>query len=561
MPEGTSTPALLITGGRVLLRGSVLEVPVALADGLIVGIGEDAADALPDGPREQLDAAGGLVLPGFQDSHVHPHHAGRNLVQVDLVDAESIDEYLAIVAAYARANPEQAWIAGGGWSMPAFPGGVPTKDLLDRVVPDRPVFLMNSDGHGAWVNSLALELAGITAATTQPSDGRIEVDAEGVPNGCLQEGAADLVGRLVPALSDDELDRGFLAAQERLLAWGVTAWQDAMVETGARGMDNLASYRRIDADGRLIARVVGAHWWERSAGLEQIEQFEAARAELSGMRFTTPSVKIMQDGVAENFTAAMLEPYLDACGCPSGNAGTSFVDPAELRVVAGALSDAGFRVHFHALGDRAVRETLDAIEAVGTMVRPMLAHLQLVHPDDIPRFGSLGAIASIQPLWARHEAQMDDLTIPFLGARRAAWQYPFASLLRAGAVLALGSDWPVSTANPLEILHTAVNRAPAGRTDRPLHGEQALSLAQAIEGYTEGTAFANGTEDRNGRLAIGLDADVVVLDADPFQAPLAEISDRRVAYTIVDGRVVYEAGSRNPSASGRTESRFTRELA
>lgn len=560
MPEGTAGSPLLITGGRVLLRGSVFETSIAVAHGKILAIGEDADAALPPGPREHLDAQGGLVLPGFQDSHVHPHHAGRNLVQVDLVDADTIDEYLAIIVAYAAANPEQSWIAGGGWSMPAFPGGVPTRELLDRVIPDRPVFLMNSDGHGAWVNSLALELAGITVATPQPADGRIEVDASGVPNGCLQEGAADLVGRLVPALGDDELDRGFLLAQERLLAWGVTAWQDAMVESGARGIDNLSSYRRLDAAGRLVARVVGAHWWERSGGLEQIESFRAGEVR-PGARFTTPSVKIMQDGVAENFTAAMLEPYLDACGCPSGNTGTSFLDPTELRLTAAALTEAGFRVHFHALGDRAVRETLDTIEAVGTMDRPMLAHLQLVHPDDIPRFAALGAIASIQPLWARHEAQMDELTIPFLGARRAAWQYPFASLLRSGAVLALGSDWPVSTADPLEIMHTAVNRAPAGRTERPLHGEQALSLAEAIEGYTAGTAFANGTEGRNGRLALGFDADLVILDADPFQSPVAEISERRVVYTVVDGRVVYEARSSTPPVSGRTEALSTRELA
>lgn len=548
MHHDRTPEAILITGGRVFIDGHVQEVPVALVDGRIAAIGGDAVDALPLTPSQTIDAAGGLVLPGFQDSHIHPHHAGNTLVTCDLSGEDTIDGYLARIAAYAAEHPDREWITGGGWGMDLFPGGVPTKDLLDRVVPDRPVYLPNRDGHGAWVNSKALEIAGVTRDTPDPVSGRIERDADGHPVGCLQEGAMELVSLHVPTLDDDMVDEGFLLAQKQLFAWGVTAWQDAMVESGDRGLDNLASYRRLDADGRLVARVVGAQWWEREKGLEQIDAFVAHRDETTGNRFSAGSVKIMQDGVAENFTAAMLEPYLDGCGCSTQNAGKSFVEPGMLAEASAALTAAGLRVHFHTLGDRAVREALDAIESTPGMMRPLLAHLQIIHPDDIARFAALDAVASIQPLWARHESQMDELTIPFIGDRRAAWQYPFASLRRAGATLALGSDWPVSTANPLEIIHTAVTRCPPGQSSNPLLGEQAISLSDAIVGYTEGSAYANADEHRTGRIATGFDADITILDRDIFSASTAEIADASVAYTIVGGSVVYEAATTGGTA-------------
>jgi predicted amidohydrolase YtcJ len=548
MHHGRTPEAILITGGRVFLDGHVQEAPVALVGGKVAAIGDDAVAALPARPSETIDAAGGLVLPGFQDSHIHPHHAGNVLVTCDLSNEESVDGYLERIAEYAAANPDREWIRGGGWAMDLFPGGIPTKDLLDRIVPDRPVYLPNRDGHGAWVNSKALEIAGVTRDTPDPVSGRVERDADGEPVGCLQEGAMELVSAHVPPLGDDDVDTGFLLAQEQLFAWGVTAWQDAMVESGDRGLDNLASYRRLDADGRLLARVVGAQWWEREKGLEQIDAFVANRDAVAGNRFSAGSVKIMQDGVAENFTAAMLEPYLDGCGCSTSNAGKSFVEPGMLAEASAALTAAGLRVHFHTLGDRAVREALDAIESTPGMVRPLLAHLQVIHPDDIGRFAGLDAVASVQPLWARHESQMDDLTIPFLGSRRAAWQYPFASLRRAGATLALGSDWPVSTANPLEIMHTAVTRCPPGRVSDPLAGEQAISLSDAVVGYTEGSAYANADEHRTGRIAVGYDADIAILDRDIFSAPTAEIADASVAYTIVGGNVVFETPSTGGNA-------------
>ncbi|MCX2714869.1 amidohydrolase [Mycolicibacterium sp. J2] len=539
---------VLITGGHVFTPAGIVEEPVLISDGVITAIG---AEALTGSGAVEIDAAGGLVSPGFQDSHIHPYHAGLDMIACDLTPYTTADGYLTRIAEYAAANPELTWISGGGWSMDSFPGGLPTAAALDAVVPDRPAYFPNRDGHGAWVNSRALELAGIDDTTPDPFDGRIERDADGHAIGTLQEGAMGLVARHIPLPTQDDLDEAVEIAQRRLFAWGVTAWQDAIVGATNDTPDSLDSYLRATASGMLKAHVVGALWWDRNRGLEQIPELLEKRERALAAGFSATTVKIMQDGVAENFTAGMLEPYLDACGCPGENMGKSFVDPTTLKQISTELDALGFQLHFHALGDRAVRESLDAIEAARNAngdkdLRHTLAHIQVVHPADVPRFAELGVVANMQPLWARHEDQMDVLTIPFLGRRRASWQYPFGSLQRAGAALASGSDWPVSTANPLEIIHTSVNRAPAGATgpsSLPFLGEQALSLADALIAHSLGTAYLNHDEQRSGTIEVGKAGDIVILDRDIFAAPVAEIGSASVAYTLIGGEVVYEADS------------------
>jgi predicted amidohydrolase YtcJ len=544
---------LLITGGHVFTPAGIVEQPVLIEDCIITAIG---ADALTTTDAVEIDAAGGLVSPGFQDSHIHPYHAGLDMLACDLSPYDDADGYLARIAEYAAANPELSWIVGGGWSMDSFPGGLPTAAALDAVVPDRPAFFPNRDGHGAWVNTKALEIGGIDDATPDPFDGRIERDADGHAIGTLQEGAMDLVARHTPPPSQDDMDEALKIAQKQLFAWGVTGWQDAIVGATNGAPDPLDSYLRGTASGVLKAHVVGALWWDRNRGLEQIPELVEKRERAVAAGFAATTVKIMQDGVAENFTAGMLEPYLDACGCPGENMGKSFVDPTTLKDIAVELDALGFQLHFHALGDRAVRESLDAVEAARTAngdtdLRHTLAHIQVVHPDDVPRFAELKVVANMQPLWARHEDQMDLLTIPFLGTRRAAWQYPFGSLQRAGAALASGSDWPVSTANPLEIIHTSVNRAhvgAAGLAAAPFLGEQALSLADALIAHSLGTAYLNHDEQRSGSIEVGKAGDIVILDRDIFAAPVAEIGSATVAYTIIGGEIVYDATSALVSA-------------
>jgi hypothetical protein len=259
----------------------------------------------------------------------------------------------------------------------------------------------------------------------------------------------------------------------------------------------------------------------------------------------------MQDGVAENHTAAMTEPYLDACGCQSGNAGISFVEPGALKSYVTTLDGYGFQVHFHALGDRAVREALDALQVARETngmndQRHHLAHLQVVHPDDIARFAQLSVLANMQPLWACHEPQMDELTIPYLGEPRWRYQYPFGDLLRAGAQLVGGSDWSVSSPDVMWGAHVAVTRTPpeeagAEESVEPFLPEQRLSLAQALSAYTHGTAYANHLDEVVGTVALGAEADLVLLDRDPFAGPSEEIHAARVRRTYVSGELVYSA--------------------
>ncbi|GIU96664.1 MAG: amidohydrolase [Actinomycetota bacterium] len=524
----------------------------AVRDGRIVAVGaDDEVRGLAGPATEVVDLAGGMLLPGFQDAHVHPVSGGLDMLRCDLHDLDGAEAYVEAVRAYAQTHPDVPWILGGGWSMDAFPGGTPAKELLDAVVADRPVFLPNRDGHSAWVNSAALRLAGITRDTPDPADGRIERTADGEPQGTLHEGAASLVERHVPPPSEEDLREGLRRGQAYLHSLGITAWQDAIVDV-AGDFGNLPAYLAAAREGWLTARVVGALWWDRHRGLEQIDELVERRALGPVGRFRPTSVKIMQDGVCENFTAAVLEPYLDADGHPTDNRGISFVEPGLLREAVTRLDALGFQVHFHALGDRAVREALDAIEAAReangwTDGRHHLAHIQIVDPQDVPRFRRLGAVANAQPLWAAHEAQMDELTIPFLGEPRWRHQYPFASLVRHGATLAMGSDWSVSSPNPLEEIHVAVNRRmPPSypyrvEVDEPFLPAERLDLPTALAAFTMGSAYVNHLERETGSIEVGKLADLVVLDRNLFEHPVTEIAEARVLRTYVEGELVWAA--------------------
>lgn len=535
---------VILAGGRVQTHDAARRVADAIAvrGGRIVAVGAARGVRALAGPRTRvIELAGRLVLPGFQDAHVHPPIGGLARLRCDLHERHGLETYLRIVRDYAGSHPDEAWIRGGGWHMPDFPGGTPRREDLDRVVPDRPVFLHNRDGHGAWVNTRALELAGISERTPDPIDGRIERDTAGMASGTLHEGAMRLVERLLPPDTPADLERALRLAQTYLHSLGITAWQDAWVTPQV-----LDAYRALAGRGELSARVVAALWWERDRGSEQIDELieRRNRAEIGRLRAT--SVKIMQDGVLENFTGAVLEPYLDRDGEPTANRGISFVDPEALKGHVARLDAVGFQVHFHAIGDRAVREALDAIEAARQANgvsdgRHHIAHLQVVHPDDLPRFRALGVVANAQPIWAFHGAQMDELTIPYLGPERSGWQYPFRSLRRAGAALCMGSDWSVSSANPLYEIEVAVNRVATGSRDAPpFLPEERLDLPTALEAFTIGSAYVNHLDEVTGSLEVGKAADLVVVDRDLFAPGAGPIGDAKVQLTMVGGAPVFE---------------------
>ena len=449
--SANGTADLVFTNGAVYTVDAARSwaEAVAVKDGRIAAVGArpDVEELIGAG-TEVVDLRGRMLLPGFQDAHVHPVLGGLDMLQCDLHDAGSLSEYERIIRAYADAHPEVPWIVGGGWSMDVFPGGTPTKDVLDRLVPDRPVFLPNRDGHSAWVNSRALEVAGITRDTPDPADGRIERGGAGEPTGTLHEGAMSLVGDRAPSPTPEEMYEGLLKGQAYLHSLGITGWQDAIVGADDHA-NNLDAYLRAGTSGDLTARVIGALWWDRKRGLEQIDDLVALRDRGTSGRFAATSVKIMQDGVCENFTAAVLEPYLDADGQPTDNRGISFVDPELLKEAVTRLDALGFQVHFHSLAERAVREALDAVEAarIANGVsdhRHHLAHIQVVHPDDIPRFRQLDAVANAQPLWAAHEGQWTSSRSPSWDIREP----PGSIRSRASPDRAPRSPWGATGASP-----------------------------------------------------------------------------------------------------------------
>ncbi|MFJ2353491.1 amidohydrolase [Glutamicibacter sp. NPDC087673] len=527
---------------------------VLVNDGRISAlVPEELLGAYTGSNTQLVDLHGALLSPGFQDSHIHPAGGGTELLQCNLSRTENAEEAVATIAAYAAANPGVAWIQGAGWSMDHFAGGAPLASLIDAVVPDRPVSLASRDHHSMWVNSTALQAAGIDANTPDPADGRIERLEDYSPAGTLHEGAMGLIEEHAPATTAELIIAGLARAQEELISQGITGWQDAMVGAGIGIPDAKDAYFAMINDGKLKVRVRGSLWWQRDQGLEQLDGLIASRTEADALglpeRFNLGTVKIMVDGIAENFTASMIEPYRDKCGHQTNNNGLSFISAENLAAYVIALDAAGFQVHFHALGDAAVRDALDAVAAARAANGPSsnrhhLAHLQVVSEADTGRFTELDAVANLQPLWACHEDQLDELTLPFMPESAQDRQYPFGDLVACGARLAAGSDWPVSSADPIAGAHIAVNRIAPEIQSVPLGGEkQCLDLSAIWAAYTSGTAYVNHREDITGSIAPGYFADFVVVTPNPFDGPVEKIHESRVVSTWIDGECVYQASN------------------
>ncbi|GAA4368788.1 amidohydrolase [Paeniglutamicibacter cryotolerans] len=519
---------------------------LAVRGGKIAALGPEALE-LRTARTEVIDLSGKALLPGFQDAHVHPLMGGMQMVSCDLSEVHCLEDYRRIIAEYAAANPEKEWIEGGGWYGDVFEGGFPHRRLLDELIPDRPAYFMSHDAHGAWVNTRALELASISDATPDPDGGIIARDADGQATGMLIEHAAELVSALIPAPGQAEIRRALLAAQAYLHSKGVTAWQDAAVGDALGAPDVFEHYLALEEQGLLTATVTGALWWHRDQGTEQLELFRARRAKATG-RFRATAVKMMLDGVCENLTAAMTRPYR---GHPHER-GMTLIEPEALCEISRALDAAGFDLHLHAVGDQAVRDSLAALDLPrrpGWDPRHQLAHLDIIDEKDLAAFARVGAIANIQPLWARQDPVLVETKLPYLDAGHQGMHFAFESMHRAGIPLAMGSDWPVSSPDPLWGVHTAVNRtappadphaADARSQHEPLLAHEAIALDAALHAATAGAAYANRLDAERGWLRAGMIADLVVLDADPHAVWARELGTIGAEQVFVDGSLVYQ---------------------
>ncbi len=555
---------MVITGGPIItLDDDRRRVEgVAIRDGrlVIVGTADEARAAI--GPQTLVvDLAGRALLPAFHDAHVHPVSAGVELGQCNLNDLPTADAVLTAVARCVDAQRDRPWLIGGGFVLTAFPGGAPHRRDLDRLTGSRPAALSSSDGHTWWVNSAALRLAGITRTTPDPPAGRIERDRSGEPTGVLRESATGLVGRHVPPTSPAEHEAGLRRALVAMHQVGIVSFQEANAST-----DIVAAYRAVARAGGLTARVRLSLSVDPTRGPDQVDDLVAVRKAVVEPGLTAGTAKIFLDGVIEAATAALVDPYVplpghDAHEATPTNGLATFSDDA-LTALVTRLDREGFQVHMHAIGDRAVRQGLDAIEAAARANGPRdrrahLAHVQLVAPADRARFAALGVAANIQALWAFADPFITDLTEPRLGPVRSGWLYPFASLKRAGARLVGGSDWSVTSVNPLHAIQVAVTRtpltAPSG-TPSWLPDER-LDLTTALEAYTRGGAWANVEDDRSGSIAVGRFADLVVLERDPYAVPISTVHTLQVLWTLKEGREVFRApGFRTGDGSARKPS-------
>lgn len=500
-------PDLVFTGGAIW-TGAEVTGALAVTDGRISAVGADALRR----PGTLVDLGGGFLMPSFGDGHAHPLFGGLEAQGPQIKGLTTVPDIVAEVARYAAEHPELEWIAGGSYDPSLVPGGDFDARWLDEAVPDRPVALRAYDYHTVWCNTAALERAGIGPGTPDPAIGWIVRRADGSPLGTLREWqACDLVLDLVPGKSADELVEGLAEAGRTMSSAGITWVQDAWVEPPM-----VDAYLEAERRGALAFRANLAFRADPETWRDQRAEFAALRERVAGSRLVTAAtVKFFADGVIEGGTAAMLTPYEDAphsCGMPVW-------EPAALADAVAAFDADGFQVHIHAIGDLGVRASLDAVERAvrenpARDRRPVIAHTQLVDPSDLPRFAELGVIANFEPLWAQLDPLQTELTIPRLGPERAALQYPMGSLLRLGAAVSFGSDWPVSSHEPLLGIRVAATRQTLDGSG-PWIPEERLTVEQALRAQTAGVAYQAFAEHRWGTLAPGMEADLVWLAADP----------------------------------------------
>ena len=534
--------AVFINGGiyTVDARRSWAEA-VAVRDGRIIAVGSNEQVLPLKGDNTRVvDLAGRMALPGFHDAHVHVAAAGLEEMQCPLNELRTVEAILDAIAACAARN-EDEWIVGSGWDLSLFENSSPRKELLDQAAPGRAVLLWGADGHSGWASSRALERAGITARTPNPENGVIEHDRRtGEPSGTLRETAIDLVADKVPEPSPELRVAALKRGLEHVREVGITSFIEASV-----GEADLDAFEKVAESDELTAKVRLSLTYGMF-GSDDFDKLLARRTEVGGPRLRADAVKIFVDGVLEGETAALLSPYLTR----PGHLGSITMPAADLNAAVTRFDAMGLQVHMHAIGDAAVRAGLDAFATARAANgvkdnRHHISHLQLIDPADIPRFKELGVTANFQAFWAWPDDYIMKLNMPQVGPERIKRMYPIGSVRRAGGRIVGGSDWSVSTVNPLAATEVAITRQDPDnvRTD-VLNEAERVDLATMIAAYTIEGAWLMHHDEDTGSIETGKAADIVVLDRDIFKLPPAELDAVRVDLTMLDGKPVYERAVR-----------------
>ncbi|MDT5154152.1 MAG: hypothetical protein QOI01_5885 [Mycobacterium sp.] len=533
------TVVMTLFRNGIVWTGASETTDALLIDGdVITAVGASAHAAATEQGADEADLEGGFLMPSFGDGHAHPLLGGLEFVGPAVRPCASVAEIVEAVRSYAEAHPDEEWIVGASYDSSLAPGGLFDARWLDEAVPDRPVVLRAWDYHTVWVNSVALERAGITSDTPDPELGEIPHRDDGSVLGTLREwGAVDLITAVMPARDEDVRVAALGTAADYYLARGVTWVQDAWVEPG-----DVDTYIAAARTGALRVRFNLALYADPRHFDSQLAHFAEARRrvqEVGSPLLTAQTVKFFADGVVENETGALLAPYCSGLH----DHGMQVWKGDSLAQAARRVDELGLQIHIHAIGDAAVRQALDAIEYASESNgprdrRPVIAHAQLVDDADVHRFAKLGVIPNMQPLWAQMDALMTVLTIPRLGVERADKQYRMRSLDDSGAPLAFGSDWPVSSGAPLDGIAIGVSRrTPEGEPQGGWTPEEILTIERALSAYTAGVAEQAFAEGSWGRLVPGASADLLWLDRDPREVPALELPGLRVRGTYLRGEL------------------------
>ncbi|HQR34726.1 MAG TPA: amidohydrolase [Blastocatellia bacterium] len=537
------TADLILTNGRIWLGNDSTSFAeaVAIRGNQIIRAGTAIEIKQLSGPQTQvIDLGGRLASPGFNDAHIHFLGGASGLNQVDLTGTKTVAEMVDRIAAYAKKNPDQKWITGRGWEYTPFPGGLPTKIFLDAIIKDRPVFLSAYDGHSAWVNSKALELAEINSQTKFTGYGEIVRNEAGEPTGALKEGAQGLVRRLLPQPTREEQLNALRQGLKLAASLGITSLQNA-----SGSANEFSLYEELLQRGELTSRFSMAFSVGERTTDDQIKSFIELKNkyDLNPM-LRAASVKFVMDGVIESHTAAMIERYADLPANSGSPFGETTMPPDIYRNLVVKLDKLGFQIYTHAIGDRAVREALNAYEAAlkannRGFNRHRIEHIETVSPADIPRFAKLNVLASMEPIHA--DPGTVEVWSKAVGAERLPFAFAWQSLLRAGARLVYSSDWPAAISlDPIRGLHNAVNRRTIdGQPPKGWIPQQRISVVDALRAYTQTGAFSSFEEGIKGRIAPGQLADLIVFSQDLFKVDPARIYETKVVLTVFDGKVIY----------------------